>query len=286
MLNLKFLLKISRPRFWIYIFGPFIVGLISSVNSPNELLTFKNLILGIYFLFPANLLIYGINDIFDYETDRLNQKKNEYETLVEPDYRKSLSIIILITNLPFVIFSFFFGFKAILAMIGFWFFSCFYSAPPIRAKAKPLLDSIFNILYVFPAIFAYVLTTANFPPILAIIAAGFWTMAMHAYSAVPDIEADKQANLQTIATKLGSTGTLIFCLICYILSAILAFQYVRIFAILIGIIYALMIFISLKFNQTNEVFKVYKFFPMVNTLTGFFLFWTIALSKFDLSQIL
>ncbi|HQU82103.1 MAG TPA: prenyltransferase [Pyrinomonadaceae bacterium] len=282
MLDLKFLLKISRPRFWIYIFGPFIVGLISGANSPNEILSLKNLIFGIYFLFPANLLIYGINDIFDYETDKLNQKKTEYETLVEPDYRKGLSIVILLTNLPFIIYSFFINSKLALAMCGFLFFSCFYSAPPIRAKAIPFLDSIFNILYVFPAIFSFVLMTENFPPILAVVSAGFWTMAMHAYSAVPDIEADKQANLQTVATKLGANGTLLFCLVCYLLSAVLAFQFIGIFAFFFGIIYAAMMIISFKFNQKNEVFKVYKFFPMVNTIVGFFLFWTIALSKFDI----
>lgn len=282
MLNLKFLLKISRPRFWIYVFGPFIIGLISGANSPNEVLSLKNLIFGIYFLFPANLLIYGINDIFDYETDKLNQKKTDYETLVEPDYRKGLSVVILLTNLPFIIYSFTFGYKTALAMCGFLFFSCFYSATPIRAKAIPFLDSIFNILYIFPSIFSFVLMTETFPAVLAVISAGFWTMAMHAYSAVPDIVADKQANLQTVATKLGSNITLLFCLICYILSSILAFQFIGIFAVLFGIIYAVMMIISFKFNQTDEVFKVYKFFPMVNTIVGFFLFWTIAFSKFNI----
>ena len=38
----------------------------------------------LYATFPANLLIYGINDVFDYETDTLNAKKEEYETLLHP----------------------------------------------------------------------------------------------------------------------------------------------------------------------------------------------------------
>jgi 4-hydroxybenzoate polyprenyltransferase len=32
-------------------------------------------LLMIYFTYPANLLVYGVNDIFDYETDKLNAKK-------------------------------------------------------------------------------------------------------------------------------------------------------------------------------------------------------------------
>jgi 4-hydroxybenzoate polyprenyltransferase len=35
------------------------------------------LLFGLYFLIPANIRIYGINDIYDYETDKLNPKKVE-----------------------------------------------------------------------------------------------------------------------------------------------------------------------------------------------------------------
>jgi 4-hydroxybenzoate polyprenyltransferase len=45
-------------------------------------------------------------------------------------------------------------------------------------------------------------------------------MAMHAYSAVPDISADREADLQTVATLYGKNGTLLFCIICYLLSII------------------------------------------------------------------
>lgn len=35
----------------------------------------------LYFLFPANLLVYGVNDIADEDTDILNAKKQGYELL-------------------------------------------------------------------------------------------------------------------------------------------------------------------------------------------------------------
>jgi hypothetical protein len=47
------------------------------------------------------------------------------------------------------------GFLVSLSLLGFLFFGIFYSAPPIRAKEIPFLDSFFNILYVFPGIAAY-----------------------------------------------------------------------------------------------------------------------------------
>lgn len=275
-----FLLKVSRPRFWIYVFGPYIVGLACGIVTQTDFLNWKVALFALYFLFPANLLIYGVNDIFDYETDRLNAKKTEYETLVAPDRRKELWIAILITNLPFIAVSAFLGVKTFLAMLGFLFFSCFYSAPPIRAKTKPLIDSIFNILYVFPAIFAYAILTNSFPPFLTILAGGLWTMAMHAYSAVPDIEADKQAGFSTIATWLGSLPTLLFCLALYLASAAISFQYLCFLSVILAIVYAIMIFVSIKFNQTNQVFKVYKYFPIINSIAGFLLFWAIAFDKF------
>jgi lycopene elongase/hydratase (dihydrobisanhydrobacterioruberin-forming) len=57
-----------------------------------------------YFLISANIWIYGINDIYDYETDKLNPKKTEgYEALVTPPEQKSLWKRILWTTLPFLI---------------------------------------------------------------------------------------------------------------------------------------------------------------------------------------
>lgn len=283
---LSFSLKVSRPRFWIYIFGPFIIGAISGAGSIDELYKLPIIIYACYFLFPANILIYGINDIFDYETDQFNAKKDGYEVLVKPDHRRRLTALILITNTPFLALALFLDLKIFAVLCGFLFFSCFYSAPPIRAKSIPFIDSIFNILYVFPAILGFVLITNTLPSFTAVLAAGFWTMAMHAYSAIPDIEADEQAKLSTIATKLGSTGTLIFCLICYVMSALIAFQFLGTFALIIGAVYVALIFISFRLDLTDSVFKVYRFFPLINSLVGFVLFWYIALTRFDILQLL
>lgn len=262
-----------------YIFGPFLVGLAASVVDCKSLLDWRTLIFGLYFLFPANLLIYGINDIFDYETDKLNAKKEEYETAVEPDRRKFLWTAILIFNVPFIAAAFFLAEKGIYGLIGFLFFSIFYSATPIRAKTKPFLDSAFNVLYIFPAVFAYQMLTGENPSWQGVLAGGIWTAAMHAYSAVPDVEPDKKAGMNTIATHLGGTATIILCLALYLVSAVLAFQYVGFLSVVLGIVFGLIMLISLKMNQTGEVFKVYKYFPLVNTIAGFLLFWKIFLPK-------
>ncbi len=279
MPDLRFLLKVSRPRFCFYIFGPYLVGLVAAAATREELLDWRFALFGLYFLLPANLLIYGINDIFDYETDRLNEKKNTYETLVVPDLRRSLLIAILATNLPFIIATIVFAYAALPSIAGFLFFSIFYSAPPIRAKTKPFLDSAFNILYVFPGAFTYQMLTGNFPPVGLMIAAGCWTAAMHAYSAIPDIEADKAAGLKTIATVLGPYGTLTICALLYAASAILSLEYLGIASVMLGGAYILLMLASVASYRNGRLFKLYRAFPLINIAAGFVIFWNVALSK-------
>ena len=269
-MKLQKLLKNSRPRFWIYILGPYLLGI--ALLYPSISNTWLAIAFGLYFTFPANLLIYGINDIFDYETDKLNPKKETYEDKIEPSQRKYFYLAIAVTNIPFFLLLVLTPISAIYSFAAFLFFSIFYSAKPIRAKTKPFLDSLFNILYIFPGFFAYFLAGgANFS--LSIFLAGtFWVMAMHAYSAIPDIKADKESGINTIATKLGAKNTLWFCLFLYVLSATFSYFYLGYLNIILGTAYILMIIISFKKLKRDQLFKVYKFFPIVNTLVGFFIF--------------
>ncbi|HEX6279355.1 MAG TPA: hypothetical protein VFZ49_05000, partial [Pyrinomonadaceae bacterium] len=102
MSDIRFILQVSRPRFWLYAFGPYLVGLAAAIATREDLVRLDAFLFGLYFLFPANLLIYGINDIFDWETDRLNPKKSEYEMLVGPESHRRLAVWIAFLNLPVV----------------------------------------------------------------------------------------------------------------------------------------------------------------------------------------
>lgn len=280
MPDLRFLIKVSRPRFWIYVFGPYLVGLAAGILTRGDLLRLDVLIFAIFFLLPANLLIYGINDIFDWETDRLNPKKAEYEMLVRPESHRRLGIWIAFLNLPFLVAAFFLAPHALPSLAGFVFFSAFYSAPPIRAKAKPIIDSVFNVLYVFPGAFAFQMINGAFPPLLVFAAGWLWTMAMHAYSAIPDIDADREAGVSTVATMLGRSGTLVLCLACYLASAVFSFPYLGFASIIGGVVYSAMIAISFLSKSSDGIFSIYQRFPVVNAIVGFALFWYVAWPKF------
>ena len=271
---IRWLFKISRPRFWVYITGPFLIGVLAASPITNWLL---NILLGLYFTFPANLLIYGVNDIFDYETDKHNPKKEAYETLVKPKEQKLLWRWIAITNAPFLVLLPFLGNNGRWGIAGFLFFSVFYSMPPIRAKVRPFIDSIFNVLYIFPGIVGYAVITRSLPSLYVCLAAAFWCMAMHAYSAVPDIQADKKAKISTIATQLGKTGTLLFCLICYALAAGFSISILGQFSIAAGVLYGFMMILTLQASNARSVMKLYSLFPYINMCVGMALFFWVLL---------
>lgn len=274
---IHWLIKISRPRFWVYITGPFLIGVVAASPVQSWPLI---ILLGVYFTFPANLLIYGINDIFDYETDKHNPKKIAYETLVKPKEQKQLWLWIAITNAPFLLLLPLLGNNGRWAIAGFLFFGVFYPMPPIRAKIRPLIDSIFNVLYIFPAIVGYAVVSKTLPSLYLCLAAAFWCMAMHAYSAVPDIGADRKAKISTIATKLGKAGTLLFCLACYLLAAGLSISALGQFSIAAGVLYGFMMIVTLRAKNAHSVMKLYSLFPYINMGAGMALFlWVLFVLK-------
>ena len=261
-----------------YLFGPYLVGLAAAAQTPGDFLRFDSILFAVYFLLPANLLVYGINDIFDFETDSVNPKKQGYESLVSPERRRSLLIWIGLLNLPFIIAAVFIAPAALPSLAAFLFFSVLYSAPPVRAKAVSILDSIFNILYVFPGAFAYQMLTGSFPPAWTIVAAAVWTAAMHAYSAIPDIEADRKAGLDTVATLLGKSWTLGFCVACFTVAGLIAIANGFIAGVL-GILYIGL----MRFSNTlteHGLFRIYKIFPWFNAIAGFVIFLSVAWPKF------
>lgn len=259
------LIKVSRPRSWPYVFAPFLIGLLASPTE--QLIQWQTLFYGLYFLFPANLTIYGINDIFDYKTDKLNGQKLNYDSLAAPRNRAALWIAIAIVNAPMLVVLPWAPIYARLAMASFLFFSIFYSAPPIRAKARPFFDSAFNILFLFPGLLGFYLGGGITPSWAAVWAAALWYMALHAYRAVPDIEIDRGADLRTIATVLGKQWTLAVCLIAYLIVAYIAFLLLGFIGLLLGTLYIWLVLRSMRARTHEELLRYAEVFRWTNTAT-------------------
>lgn len=177
-----------------------------------------------------------------------------------------------------VTFSFFFSEWKYLARIAFGLFlftSFFYSLPPIRAKTRPFLDGLFNVLYILPALFVYLL----FAPVESLIwssVVAWWLrcMAMHAYSALPDIVPDREAWLLTTAVYLGEKTTLLYCAVLRMGAGFLVSGIFPLFAIIATSVYVFLVSLSFRY----PVFALYKLFPWINACIGFWLFWLVVLS--------
>ncbi len=274
----KKIFNLSRPRFWMYVFGPYLLGITAARFWENEISFLILFLFGIFFLFPANLFIYGVNDIFDTDTDALNEKKNGYETAPQKHEKKSLAFTIFFFILPFLVVYMvsqnLFSLRSFF-LACFFFFSFFYSAPPVRAKAIPFVDSWFNVLYILPGFFGYALAGGENSSLTLFLAAWCWCIAMHAYSAVPDIAADRAAGIATTATFLHKNKTLVYCFLLYLLSSIFFFLHSGIFAFFLFVPYAYMIFASWRADTAQKLFRLYTFFPLINTVVGMLLFFFI-----------
>ena len=277
-MKIQRILSISRPHFWIYEIGPYLLGLASTLPLLNELDVMtqtKVVIFFLYFLIPANIFIYGINDIFDYETDKHNPKKIAYESLLMPSEHASVWKIVLLTSVPFALLLDISNTASIIAFLAFIFFALFYSAKPIRAKVRPGFDMIFSAgHYVATAFFSFALISEKYPPSKALIGGMLWAMAMHAYSAVPDIQADEKSGIKTIATVLKHKPTIILCTLFYTISALIAYSYIGSISLLLLIPYLFLMAISFNSNE-ERLFTIYTYFPPLNAVIGMVLFFIV-----------
>ena len=271
-ISVRRLLKISRPRFWLYVFGPYVLGCAAAIGTHIDRIDWMTVVYAVFFTFPANLLIYGVNDIFDYETDKDNPKKQGYEALVMPTEHVPLRNAIMVVTIPFLCLMLQVPLSAWVAIMGFLGFSIFYSAEPIRAKARPFIDSIFNILYIFPALFGFFLMGGTHVSWMYVLAGCLWCMAMHAYSAVPDIAVDRAQDIATIATRLGASRTLMLCGAFYAFAGVLAsVAGLGVIASVLAMVYVILIGISLR-TSPHALHAVYRYFPFINAVAGFTLF--------------
>ncbi len=201
----------SRPISWINTAFPFAAAYLLTTGSVDALLVVGTL----FFLIPYNLLMYGVNDVFDYESDLRNPRKGGSEgALLEPRLHRAVVWTGIVTAAPLVIAMLWLGGTghpwswAVLAVSLFAVFA--YSVPGLRFKEVPVLDSITSSThFVSPAVYGLAVAGAvPTPQLVAVVAAFFcWGMASHAFGAVQDVVPDREAGIASIATAFGARAT-------------------------------------------------------------------------------
>ncbi len=223
METVKQLFWSSRPISWINTAYPF--GLAYWLATGDTGITLW--IGALFFLIPYNLLMYGINDVFDYESDLRNPRKGGIEgALLDPKWHAVTVQAAVWSCVPFVFYLTVIGTSSSTSWLYLTLFAVIaYSAKGLRFKEKPFLDSITSSLhFVGPVIFGLSLAEVNLgqPQILiAIVAFFLWGVASHAFGAVQDVLADREGGIASIATVIGARATVRVALAAYVVAALL-----------------------------------------------------------------
>lgn len=212
----------SRPLSWINTAFPFAAAYLLTTERIDAAFVIGT----IYFLIPYNLAMYGINDVFDYESDLRNPRKGGVEgALLDPSIHRTTLWAAVITNVPFLVALVVLGSPVSWLVLAVSVFAVIaYSAKGLRFKEKPVLDSITSAThFVSPAVYGLVLAGAVLTPALWLILISFflWGMASHAFGAVQDVIADREGGLASIATVIGARATTRLAVAAYALAGLL-----------------------------------------------------------------
>lgn len=230
--NLSIVIKASRPTGWG--FGPILfgIGMLHSQLLPRSK-TGVVRALCMAFALSAPLcmskgaslrgevmvaddgpVVFGVNDVYDYETDVLNSRKYQGSTEGEallPKHHKVVQTAGLASSLSILLSAVLVGnHQTIQSTTLLLLFGWQYSAPPLRLKEVPLLDSASNGLIVLLCIIVgFTLTGSKVSALpgkdyaLAGICAG-----IHAVGAAADYRCDLAADQRTIATFFGKRAAI------------------------------------------------------------------------------
>lgn len=264
----------SRPISWINTAYPFAAAYLLTTRQVDVTFVVGTL----FFLIPYNLAMYGINDVFDYESDLRNPRKGGAHGAVLD--RRMHPITLWAAGLscaPFVVYLVIVGDPASwLVLAASLFFVVFYSAPPLRLKEVPFADSLTSSIHFFsPAVYALVLAGAEWTWQLAavIVAFGLWGVASHAFGAVQDVAADREAGISSIATARGARWTVRFAFACYAAAGalMLATAWPGPLAAIVAVPYLVAVwpFRNITDDTATEATRGWRRFLWINQLAGF-----------------
>ncbi|MDN6304153.1 MAG: prenyltransferase, partial [Brachybacterium sp.] len=270
------LLGTSRPLSWINTAYPFAAAYLLAGGGVDAALVVGTL----FFLVPYNLLMYGVNDVFDHESDLRNPRKGGLEGIVLDRRVHRLTLWSAgLTSLPFVAALLVMGgavsalvlLVVLAAVVG-------YSAPGLRLKERPVLDSLTSSThFAGPAAFGLALAGAplGLTAAAALMAFFLWGMASHAFGAVQDVQPDRAAGIGSIATVIGAARTVRLSLVLYAVAGavMLLTGWPAGLAGLLALPYLVSIwpFRMLSDDRAEQANRGWRRFLWLNLMTGFLL---------------
>lgn len=264
----------SRPLSWVNTAYPFAAAYLLATGRVDATLVVGTL----FFLVPYNLAMYGINDVFDYESDLRNPRKGGVEgALLRPEHHRTTILVSAALAIPFVAFLVLVGDPASWLVLAVSLVAVVaYSAPVLRFKERPFLDSITSSThFVSPAVYGLVLAGAtwSWPTVAAILAFFLWGVASHAFGAVQDVAPDREAGIGSIATVVGARATTRLALLAYLAAGalLLALPWPGVLAAALAVPYAANVapWWSTTDADSASANRGWRRFLWINFVTGF-----------------
>ncbi|TBU46752.1 hypothetical protein BD309DRAFT_988566 [Dichomitus squalens] len=214
-------IRASRIPGWC--FGPILygIGVIHSRQIPRTIPSLSSAAIRLLTLsFPLCSIVFGVNDVYDYESDLRNPRKIASSLeggVLAPAFHADILRAATISSLLLLLPSLFTrNLQNVAATSLLVVFGWQYSAPPLRLKEVPAVDSISNGVMVFLSWF--VGFSAAGKGIAEAPRKGYMmslcTAGVHALAAVADVEADRAARMQTLAVVLGARLAAVFAALC------------------------------------------------------------------------
>lgn len=196
-------LKVSRPGLWFPTIWIYMVPL----NLEMDFWLSFNFWIGLIFVsFPLNYLVYGLNDLNDFQADQINKRKGNYlfGAKLNKEQLARLPLKITWVVLPFILyFSFIKGpvmFFLLLFMIA---INLMYNFRPFRLKERPPFEILIQVGYVFTIFLSILLNDLEMVPWQTLVYLSFFAFQAHIAGEIMDIEPDLKSGKKTTATLLG-----------------------------------------------------------------------------------
>lgn len=220
------LVRASRPVSWVNTAYPFAAAAVLTGGLP----VWVTVVGTLFFLVPYNLAMYGINDVFDYESDLRNPRKGGVEgAVVDRTEHRRVLLAACLLPLPFV--AVLVGWAllrgdiaSVLVLAVSLFAVVAYSWAGLRFKERPFLDAATSAThFVSPAVYGLVLAGASPTVALVCLLSGFflWGMASQIFGAVQDVVPDREGGLASVATVLGARRAVAASVVLYAAAGLL-----------------------------------------------------------------
>ena len=199
--EIGFVVQAARPGFWLTAIWFYLVPV-----GGRTVLNHAEFWLGLFYVsFPLGMLIYGWNDVVDFEVDRFNPRKGTYlfgargtaERLARLPWQ------IAFVQIPFaILFTLLLGPKALAWFAVLIVVTALYNCPPFAFKGRPGFDLLNQAGYLLVFVLASWLNHVSQVPWFTFLFGAMFAMHSPLFGQLMDVGPDRTAGRRTLAGVL------------------------------------------------------------------------------------